>query len=88
MKKLRRVSLKLAATICASAVAFCAGFLVSGIYCDRFILPDLIKRYPHDGQIGLAGFVNSLNWACGSALTVLVVGIIWIVNTSKQPERA
>jgi len=79
----RSVSLKIAVTICASVVAFGVGFLVSGMYYERFVLPDLIKKYPYDGQIGLAEFVNSLDNACVSALVVFVIGIIWTVKTSK-----
>ncbi len=57
-------------------------------YYERWVVPDLVKKYPHDGQIGLAEFVDSLNTACGTAFVVLVIGIVWTIRTSKRSERA
>jgi len=87
MKALSRTSYKIGATLVAAAVAFCGGFILAASYYERWAVPALVKKYPHDGQIGLEEFVDSLNIACTSAFVVLVIGIVWIIRTSKRSER-
>jgi hypothetical protein len=84
VKVFTKISLKVAATLCMAAVAFCVGFIVTGALYERWVVPDLVRKYPHDGQIGLATFVNASYGACICAIAVLVVGIIWTVKTSKR----
>jgi ABC-type Fe3+ transport system permease subunit len=84
MAKFKKVSLKILATLSATAIALCLGFVVTRKVYERWYAPGLVKKYPHDGQIGLDVFVASLNVACISALLALVIGTIWIVTTTRR----
>ncbi len=86
MKVYTKVFVKLAITLAVAAIAFYIGFIVTGVWYDRSVLPEVVKKYPHDGQVGLETFVYALNGACASAVIVLVSGIIWTVKTSKGPK--
>jgi hypothetical protein len=82
-----KIALRVLATLFAAAAAFCVGFYVTGAASQHWDVPRLIKEAPHDGQIGLAGFVVSLYGACASAIVVLAFGIRWIVNTTRGPQK-
>ncbi len=60
MRNFVKILIKLIASLFASGIAFCFGFLLSGMYYDRRILPEVIKQYPKDGQIGLESFEFSM----------------------------
>ena len=67
-----------------SAVAFCFGFLVTATLFEPRIVPELVKKYPNDGQIGIEAFVASCMGGSFFAITVLVAGAIWTVKTSRR----
>lgn len=80
-----KVLLKIAGTICASVIAFCLGFILTGNLYEHWIVPSLVRKHPHDGQIGLAVLFVALVGACILGIVVLVLGIIWTVRTSRLP---
>ena len=59
-----KVALKLVASVVASAIAFATGFVAVGSWYDRTVMPEMLKKYPHDGQIGLGTFVAAEWWFC------------------------
>jgi hypothetical protein len=79
-----KLALRLALSILLSVLAFCAGFLLTGAYYNHFVVPELVRKYPHDGQIGLGGFMGSINVGFVSAIVVLLIGIVWSVRSAKQ----
>ena len=81
-----KVSLRLAVTFVLSAVAFCIGALLAGAWYNRWVLPSVIKKYPHDGQIGLEAAWGMLCGACLVAAFVFILGMIWTVKTSKRSQ--
>lgn len=83
-----KILLRVLGTLLATAIAFCVGFIATGWAYNRWYVPDLVKQYPHDGQIGLAIFVTSLYGACVCAVIVLVLGTVWIVKKSRALPRA
>lgn len=78
-----KLSSKIAATLLATVVGFCLGGYAAAFYCDRWVMPGLIKQYPHDGQLGLEVMMYAANGAFAAGLFVLLAGIVWIVKTSK-----
>ena len=88
MNEPAKISLKVLAIFLSAAVAFCLGFFITGAAYDHWEVPRLIKETPHDGQIGLAGFVVSLYGACVCAVIVLAFGIWWIVKTTRRSNVA
>jgi hypothetical protein len=87
VSRFTKITLRIVATLFAAAAAFCAGFILAGAYYDRWLVPGLVKKYPHDGQIGLEIFVRSMDVAYLSAAAVFLIGIIWTVKTSKRPAE-
>lgn len=87
MKAPAKISLKVLATLFGAAVAFCVGLFVTGAAYNHWEVPRLVKEAPHDGQIGLAGFVVSLYGACAGAIIVLAFGIRWIVKTTRGSQK-
>lgn len=83
-----KLALRLAATLGMSVLAFCAGFLLTSAYYNHYVVPELVKQYPHDGQIGLGGFMGAMNVAFMSAIVVLLVGIVWSFSSSKRAVGA
>ena len=81
-----RLSSKLGGTFIASAVAFCVGAWIGGAWYERRVLPDVLKKYPHDGQVGLAVAGAMIAGALVCAVIVLIVGVVLTVRTSKRPK--
>jgi predicted membrane protein len=79
-----RLALKLAVSLVLSVLAFCAAFLLTGAYYNHFVVAELVKKYPHDGQIGLGGFMGAINIGFVSAVVVLVIGILWSFRSAKR----
>ena len=79
-----KIVLKVVAALFATAIAFCVGCWVGGIYCDRYVVPGLIKQYPNDGQIGLEVMAYAVNGGLIAGFIVCVAGIVWMVKTTKS----
>ena len=86
MKTGAKVLLKVAASLLATAGAFCIGAYAGMWYCNRWIMPGLEKQYPHDGQLGSEMVVYAVNSGLFAALLTLIAGIIWIIKTSKRSQ--
>jgi hypothetical protein len=89
-KKFWKISLRAALTALSGLVAFCLGFVVSMYAYDRWVVPGLVKQYPHDGQIGLALFGAGAEGGLLCAAIALVVGTVWTfeaVRGSKLPPN-
>jgi hypothetical protein len=71
-----------------SVLAFGAAFLLTGAYYNYFVVPELVKKYPHDGQIGLGEFMGAINVGFVSAVVVLVAGILWSFGSAKRTESS
>jgi hypothetical protein len=76
--------LKVVTALFAAAIAFCIGGWVGGIYCDRYVVPGLIKQYPNDGQLGLEVMVYAVNGGLIAGVIVFVAGIVWTGKTTKS----
>lgn len=79
-----KLALRLVLSVFAAGLSFCAAFLFTGAYYKHFVVPKLVEKYPHDGQIGLGGFIGSINVACVVALVVLLIGIAWPFRSPKR----
>lgn len=79
--------LRLALSVVVSLSAFCAAFFLTGAYYNHFVVPELVKKYPHDGQIGLGGFMGAINVGFVTAVVVLVIGIVWSFGSAKRTSR-
>lgn len=79
-----KILLRAIATLVATAIAFCAGFLGGTLVFNQWYFPRLAKQYPHDGQIGLGGVVLGFYGAWAFAAIVLVLGTIWTVNAARR----
>ena len=86
-----RIFLRVIATLVATAIAFCAGFLGGVLVFNQWYFPRLAKEYPHDGQIGLGAVVLGFDGAWALAAIVFVLGTIWTVRTARRstlpPDR-
>jgi len=79
---------KLAATLVATVIASCVGFAAAGAAYERWYVPDLVKKYPHDGQLGLEVFAAAIFGACICAFIVLVIGTVWTARTTRHSESS
>lgn len=83
-----RIFLKLLGTLLASGFGFCGGFLAVAAYYNKWVVPQWVKEYPHDGQLGLAVFVHAINGGAIGAVIVFIIGIFWTVRTSLKPKSS
>ena len=81
-----KVKRRLAATFVVSLIAFSVGFHVTDTWYGRWVLPDLVKQYPHDGQVGFAAAMAALTGGCLCFIAVLAIGILWTVKASKRSQ--
>jgi len=81
-----KIALKLVATVLATTIAFCIGGWAGAAYCDHWVMPGLVKQYPHDGQLGLEMMMYAINGGLIAGFIVLVIGIAWMVKTTKRPS--
>jgi hypothetical protein len=79
-----KIALKVTATLLATAIAFCLGGWAGAAYCDHWVMPGLVKQYPHDGQLGLEVMMYAINGGFLAALIILVIGVTLTVKTSRQ----
>jgi len=79
-------SLRLAITLGATVVTFFLGYFATSAAYKRWVVPEWVRQYPHDGQIGLAVFLSALKYAGISAAIVLFLGILWIVSPAKSND--
>jgi hypothetical protein len=86
VNRLANNTLKAVATLLSTAVAFGLGFVGVWNYYERWVLPDMVQKYPRDGQIGLEQFVYALEGGCAVGLVAFLVGIFWIAKTSRSCE--
>ncbi len=59
---------------------------MGGAWYERWVLPDVLKKYLHDGQVGLAVAGAMITGALVCAVIVLVFGLVLTVKTSKRPQ--
>ena len=79
-----RIILRALTTVLATLAAFPLGAYLGGMYCQRFVVPGWVVKYPHDGQIGLGVFVYAGFGAMSLAIVVFVCGCIWTARTAKR----
>lgn len=65
-----KLTLRLAAAFGLSILAFNVAFFLTGAYYNHYVVPELVKKYPHDGQVGLGGFMGALSVAFVSAIVI------------------
>ncbi len=83
-----RLTTKIVTTLVAMVAAFLSGASLYQRWWDRNVFPELAKRYPHDGQIGLDAFGKSVGCGAVAALVVFLLGWIWVLNTSRTPNSS
>jgi hypothetical protein len=79
-----KIFLRILATLGAAVVAACIGFVAAAATYDFLYVPRLVKKYPHDGQIGLAVFGAGSFGAFACAVIVLIFGTVSIVKTVRK----
>jgi len=84
MKSEAKTALRVTATILGMPVAFYLGVVATAHAYDRWYVPSLVKRYPHDGQIGLEMLVVSLLGGAVGAIVALILGVIWIHRAARR----
>jgi hypothetical protein len=83
-----KIALRVAATLLASGVGFVAAAFITGVILDRWYVPKWIEQNPHDGQIGLAVFVRSLDVGCAVAFAILLLGLYLTFRPKALLERS
>jgi hypothetical protein len=83
----RKLVLRIVGVLVATVVAAALGYLLYGIGYERWVLPELVKKYPHDGQLGLEEFVECLSAAMFSAAVVFIGGTIWIIRSARKAGK-
>ena len=84
VNRLAKVSLKILSTLLMAGAASCVGFVLTRVVYVHWFVPGLMRESPHDGQIGLAGFVTALYGACIFGVVALCFGFLWTVRTSRR----
>jgi len=88
MRSSPKLALKIFATLSATFISFCLGGWAGAAYCDRWIMPALVKQYPNDGQLGLEVMDYAFKGAISASLSVLIIGVILTVKTSRRNQNS
>jgi TRAP-type C4-dicarboxylate transport system permease small subunit len=83
----QKVALKLAATLLASAIAFCLGAFTTGTIVQHWLISGRLQRSYTD-PLGAQMLTRVLQGGFAAAFVVFLIGIIWTVMTSRQQEEA
>ena len=83
-----RVASRIGVTVAVALAVFVGAAVITQAWWDRSVLPDLVKRYPHDVQLGLEGFTRAISTGIGCAVIVLLFGFVWTLNTSHKPDKS
>jgi hypothetical protein len=81
-----KVALKVFTILSVTAIGFAVGFAGRLFYFDHWVLPELVKQYPHDGQLGLEGFVESLDAGLIGAILSFAGALFWAFGWRRLRE--
>jgi lysylphosphatidylglycerol synthetase-like protein (DUF2156 family) len=79
-----KLVLRIVGVLVATAVAAALAFWLTGFWYDHWVLPDILKSSPLDGQAGLEQFFDSAFAAVISALIVFVGGMSWVIRSARK----
>lgn len=83
----QKVTLKVAATLLASAIAFCLGAFATGTIVQHWLISGRLQQ-SHLEPLGTLMLRRVLQGGFGAAFIVFLIGIIWTVMTSRQEKEA
>jgi hypothetical protein len=82
----QKVTLKVAATFLASAIAFCLGAFATGTIVQHWLISGRLHQTYLD-PLGAMMLKRVLQGGLAAAFVVLLTGIIWTVTTTRRQER-
>ena len=68
---------------CTVVAAYVGGVATSSVF-TKLVLPELIRKYPHDGQIGLESLLVALTGALACAAVVFVFATAYAFRKRAQ----
>jgi H+/gluconate symporter-like permease len=81
----QKVALKLAATLLASAIAFCLGAFATGTIVQHWLISGRLQPSYTD-PLGAQMLTRVLQGGFATAFVVFLIGIIWAAKTSREQE--
>ena len=81
----QKVTLKVAATFLASAIAFCLGAFATGTIVQHWLVSGRLQQSYTD-PLGSLMLTRVLQGGFAAASVVFLIGIIWAMKTSREQE--
>jgi hypothetical protein len=82
----QKVTLKIAATFLAAAIAFCLGAFATGTIVQHWLLSGRLQQ-SYLEPLGAQMLRRVLQGGFAAAFVVFLIGIIWTVTTSRQERE-
>jgi hypothetical protein len=82
----QKVTLKIAATFLAAAIAFCLGAFATGTIVQHWLISGRLQ-HTYTDPLGAMMLRLVLQGGFATALVVFLIGITWAVMTSRRQEK-